>query len=190
MRQKLRRTSLHGVDIHGLRDYRLGDSQRLIHWRTSARRGQLLVREFEDNVSLELILVVDPRLPVDSNEADRIRLEKVISMAATICKEWCGDLSARLTLVVVQPSTVVLSASTGPEFALRALEALALAEGHSAAPDETWFARLPHGGRASPVLVLSTAVSPTLTDELSVFLGRPAACIDAEADVPWYQPPN
>jgi uncharacterized protein (DUF58 family) len=189
LRQKLRRTSAQGVDIHGLRDYRFGDSQRLIHWRTSARRGQLLVREFEDDVSLELVLVVDPRLPIKPNETDQARVEKVISMAATICKEWCRDMTARLTLVVVQPSMVVLTASTGPEFALRALETLSLAQGHSAPADQNWLAQLPHGSRMSPVLVLSTGAAMTLADEVSVFLGRPAVCVDADAIVPWYQPP-
>src|SRR6202042_142813 len=34
-------------EFHSLRPFRRGDSPRWIHWRTSARRGELMVREFE-----------------------------------------------------------------------------------------------------------------------------------------------
>jgi uncharacterized protein (DUF58 family) len=50
-------------EFHGLRDYRAGDSPRWIHWRTSARRGAPMVREFEDYPEENLILIVEPWLP-------------------------------------------------------------------------------------------------------------------------------
>lgn len=34
-------------EVHGLRDYRLGDALRTVAWKRSAQAGQLLVREFE-----------------------------------------------------------------------------------------------------------------------------------------------
>src|SRR5205807_1246798 len=35
-------------DWHGVRAFRSGDSPRWIHWRTSARRGELMVRDSEE----------------------------------------------------------------------------------------------------------------------------------------------
>src|SRR5579859_5067112 len=46
-------------DLHGLRQFRAGDSPRWIHWRTSARRNQKMVREFEESSGQNLILVLD-----------------------------------------------------------------------------------------------------------------------------------
>jgi uncharacterized protein (DUF58 family) len=36
-----------GIEPRGLREYRFGDSIRQIHWRSTAKTGQLLVKEFE-----------------------------------------------------------------------------------------------------------------------------------------------
>jgi uncharacterized protein (DUF58 family) len=51
------------AEIHGLRPFRPGDSPRWIHWRTSARRNELMVREFEDVPGENLLLVFDPTPP-------------------------------------------------------------------------------------------------------------------------------
>src|SRR5439155_16399434 len=66
------------TEFHGLRTFRPGDSPRWIHWRTSARRGELMVREFEDTPNDHLVLVVEP------GPADNRPLERLLSLAATI----------------------------------------------------------------------------------------------------------
>ncbi len=37
----------HGADVRGLREWRTGDDARQVHWRATARRGTLVVREHE-----------------------------------------------------------------------------------------------------------------------------------------------
>jgi len=66
MRSSRRRPRVHPTaqaEIHGVRSYRSGDNPRLIHWRTSARRGELMVRELEDVPSDNLLVIVDPTHP-------------------------------------------------------------------------------------------------------------------------------
>ncbi len=55
-----RRQGLLEGDYYGLREWRPGDSQRWIHWRTSAKLGELAVRQFEQQRSRDLILVLGP----------------------------------------------------------------------------------------------------------------------------------
>jgi uncharacterized protein (DUF58 family) len=87
------------VEYHGLRDYRSGDSPRWIHWRTSARRGELMVKEFEQQNEQDLAILVDPWLPrARVGAGQREALEEAISFAATICLETCRHQGRRLAL--------------------------------------------------------------------------------------------
>ncbi len=47
------------VSFHALRDYVPGDDRRNIHWRTTARVGKLMVRQFEETRRAHLLIVLD-----------------------------------------------------------------------------------------------------------------------------------
>jgi uncharacterized protein (DUF58 family) len=157
-------------EFHGLRPMRDGDSPRWIHWRTSARRGELMVREFEMVVSEDLVLVVAP--------PPGPRREPFLSLAATICWEWCRQRSGRIVLAVAGPGPVVLKGDNGPEFARHMLELLAMLLGSSdPAPLLALLERasLPSGA----VLVLGPHRA-ALADPLARLLHRPVACLDGD----------
>lgn len=46
-------------DFFGTREYRSGDSPRFIHWRSTARHGELIVKEFETRAATEVNVVLD-----------------------------------------------------------------------------------------------------------------------------------
>jgi uncharacterized protein (DUF58 family) len=47
-----------GPDLHGIREWRTGDSSRDVHWRSSARRGRLVVVEREEPQEQALTMLV------------------------------------------------------------------------------------------------------------------------------------
>ncbi|TMG63072.1 MAG: DUF58 domain-containing protein [Chloroflexi bacterium] len=60
-----------GNELFGIREYRPGDSLRRIHWRSSARHGELVVREYEPPGLQTLAIYLDPEPPSD-DVADQI----------------------------------------------------------------------------------------------------------------------
>jgi uncharacterized protein (DUF58 family) len=72
-------------EFRGLRAFRSGDDPRDIHWRTSARRGLMLVREKEDEETRAATVVLDND-PAAAGE-DPNAFERAVSEAAGICVE-------------------------------------------------------------------------------------------------------
>ncbi len=60
-----------GTELFGVREYRPGDSRRRIHWRSSARLGDLVVREYEPPGVQTLGIFCDPH-PASLEIADQV----------------------------------------------------------------------------------------------------------------------
>lgn len=158
------------ADFHGLRPFRPGDSPRWIHWRTSARRGELMVREFEDVPGDDLVLVLDPTSD----------LEAVITLAATIIWEWNHRRGDHFALGVAGPTPQLLDGITGPEHARQLLECLAVLAPTDAPADNTFTLsanQVPH----SAAVVVVAAGDTGLSADLERQLNRPAALLTPDA---------
>lgn len=73
--------SMSDLAFHALREYSPGDDLRHIHWRSSARHGQLLVRQFLDTRRSHLTVVVDSRPDAYATDDD---YETAISVAGSL----------------------------------------------------------------------------------------------------------
>ena len=70
-----------GEEYLGVRDYRPGDPPRAVHWRTTARAGRLVVREFEEEVASKVSLVLTG---IDAGDPPDSAFEALVSAAASI----------------------------------------------------------------------------------------------------------
>ncbi len=75
------RRSGRGHGLRNLREYRAGDDPRLIHWRLSAKRRALVVRELEEETALDARLVL---VGTGARAADR--RERALSEAASLAR--------------------------------------------------------------------------------------------------------
>ncbi|MCA9052004.1 MAG: DUF58 domain-containing protein, partial [Planctomycetaceae bacterium] len=120
------RIGLFDDEFHRIRDYRSDDNPRMIHWRSSARRGQLMVREHHQNRQADSLVVLDlPEQPGWSDEA----VETAVSLAATICADQTRSSSGSRFLLAVAARTSRFVTSRSPlGFRDEALDVLAVAE--------------------------------------------------------------
>ena len=71
-------------EFYRLREYRLGDNTSAIHWRTSARRNELMICEYHQVRDQGLSILLDLWLPNNPADEHRERVELAISFAATV----------------------------------------------------------------------------------------------------------
>jgi uncharacterized protein (DUF58 family) len=80
--QATRDLSMSDLAFHTLRDYVAGDDRRHVHWRSSAKVGRLLVRQFQDTRRSQLTVVVDG---ATGSYATGEEFELAMSVAGSVC---------------------------------------------------------------------------------------------------------
>jgi uncharacterized protein (DUF58 family) len=66
--------------FHAVRPYQWGDDLRRVHWRTTARTGELMVRHFVDTQRSRELVVLDPRRSLYTESSFEAALEIVASI--------------------------------------------------------------------------------------------------------------
>jgi len=106
-----------------LRDYRRGDSLRRVHWRSAARLGKLVVKEFQDEYLVRHALVLDTCC-----EASRdLDFEEAVAVAASFACT-VPDQESLLDLMFVGPRAISITAGRGVGHSEQLLEVLATAK--------------------------------------------------------------
>lgn len=119
-------------EYHGLRDWRSGDSRSWIHWRTTAKRDQLTVRQFERNENQDLTLLVELWQPETSLGQLSERVELAVSFVATIVEGQCRRGSSRLQVGAAGRDVASVTGFSSMVTLREVMELLATAEADSA----------------------------------------------------------
>jgi uncharacterized protein (DUF58 family) len=107
-------------EFTALRDHRRGDSLRRVHWRSAARLGKLVVKEYQDEFMVRHALVLDTHCDARRDDLFEEAVAVAASFACTI-----PDQESMLDLMFVGPSTVCVTSGRGVGHAEQMLEVLA-----------------------------------------------------------------
>ena len=130
----MRRRGMDQEEFHALRNWRSGDSKKHIHWRTTARYGLPIVRQFDQNNDQDIAIVLDLYCPsaeegYDEQQVVKFRrdAELALSFAATVLSRAKVDIRGRITLGVCGQDKHFIPGRR-PDFLASAMKALAVAQ--------------------------------------------------------------
>ena len=121
-----RRLLLHrpsGFDLHSVREHEQGESLRNVHWRSTARRGRLMVKELEDAPRDEVAVVLDAAAGAVAGESFDVQVRAAGSILDAYVRR-----GRRAVLVVAGAQTRTQQVHSPMGERQRALELLASVE--------------------------------------------------------------
>lgn len=157
------------IAFHALRDYVAGDDRRYIHWKSSARTGQLMVRQFEQTRRSVLALGLSTSI---DDYADPLEFETAISILGSL-----GIQAVRDEMdLVVQTSRGTLPATTGKRL-LDALSGVDWSPRHDRFLDLAATVARQHAGASVIMLHAGATIDPALVRRARTLLPTQARVI-------------
>jgi uncharacterized protein (DUF58 family) len=156
----LRRPS--GFELHSVREYEHGESLRKVHWRSTARRGQLMVKDLEDSPRDEVAVLLD----ADESAAVGSSFDVQVRAAGSILQAHVRR-GRRSVLVVNSALAEAQRVHSSDGDWRRALELLAAVEPTGRSPLATLLAvEESPAARALDLVVVTARLAPELVDRL------------------------
>jgi uncharacterized protein (DUF58 family) len=160
----LRRPS--GFELHSVREYEQGESLRKVHWRSTARRGQLMVKDLEDAPRDEVAVLLDADASAVVGTPPESSFDAQVRAAGSILRAHVRR-GRRAVLVVnsALPDAQRVHSSDGDW--RRALELLAAVEATARAPLAALLAvEESPASRALDLAVVTARLAPELVNRL------------------------
>ena len=140
-----------------VRPYAPGDSFNRIHWRTTARLGEIQVKEFDLEQTADLWLFVDLDANVQAGEGDISTVEEAMRVAASIAHDAILENRA-VGLTTSGHRLVSIPADRGPRQRQKIMQMLAAVEGDGRVPlAEVLLTGLPKLRRGMTAVVVTAS---------------------------------
>ena len=133
------RSGVFDDEFSQVREYRAGDPIRAIHWRTSARTNELMVREFDESREHDAVIAVDLSAS-DSRDETEYRTELAASFVATVCHHFAKTThNSKVAFFLSGAENVSIIGRSSPDVWRQILDALARCSASQNA-DRLWLA--------------------------------------------------
>ncbi len=168
-----------------VRPYAPGDSMNRIHWKSTARHGEIQVKEFDLEQTADAWIVLDLQRGIQAGRGDESTVEAAVRAAASIAdRALQEDRAVGMTVNVGRMS--FLPADRGGRQHLKIMQLLAAVEADGSAPlAETLIASLGRLRRGMTAVIITPSLDPAWVRPLASLRSRGVACavvtLDADA---------
>jgi uncharacterized protein (DUF58 family) len=155
-----------GFELHSVRDYQQGESLRRVHWPSTARRGELMVKELEDSPRDEVAVLLDGDATAVVGSPPDSSFDAAVRAGGSILRAQMQR--GRRCVLALNTARCELQAvsSDGAEWG-RALELLAAAEPDGRQPAAALLeSGISPVARALELVVVTSRIEPALVDRL------------------------
>lgn len=148
------------AEFSGLREYRRGDNPRHIHWPTTARLNELMVKEFEPLASACLCIALDLAKDANVGRGKQSTLEYAIRIAASVAG-YANNQNMHSRLLAVGESTPIrITSGKGDYHYQYILDALAVVEAKGKTPYSQLLMQIALDCRRGETVVLLLSEPP------------------------------
>ncbi len=169
-----------------VRPYAPGDAMNRIHWKTTARIGELQVKEFDLEQTADAWIVLDLQRGIGGGRGDESTTEAAIRVAAAISDKAISENRA-VGLTVNAGRTAFLPADRGGRQHQKIMQLLAAVEADGQVPlVETLIATVGRLRRGMTAVVITPSLDPSWVRPLASLRTRGVACVVITFDIPAY----
>lgn len=118
-------------EFFGIREYQRGDAMSRIHWASTARHNQLIVKQFERSAVQEVTIVLDLKKGHDIGYGKETTLEYAVKIAGSIARFLLNN-SVLVQIVGYAEESMILPFGKGDSHAYKILEYLAKVQANGA----------------------------------------------------------
>jgi uncharacterized protein (DUF58 family) len=166
-----------------VRPWAPGDAFNRIHWKSTARHGDIQVKEFDLEQTADLWVILDLDRGVQAGAGDESTVEAAIRVAASITDVAIQENRAVGATVSAHRLTN-LPPDRGSRQRLKLMQLLAAVDGDGTTPlSEALVAAVPRIRRGMTVVVVTSSLDRTWVKPLSTLRSRGVACV-----VVWLDP--
>ena len=169
-----------------VRPYAPGDSMNRIHWRSTARHGEIQVKEFELEQTADAWIILDLQRSIQAGRGEESTTEAAIRAAAAIAAKALAENRA-VGMTINAGRTVYLPPDRGGRQHQKVMQLLAAVEADSSVPlVETIVGSLGRLRRGMTAIVITASQDAAWVRPLAALRARGVACVVVTLDAAAY----